>query len=67
MYTYVCCRCKNCGAQIVLENRAGSDADLLHRPPRPRAGRESCPYCRAVFVPDNYYVTESWSPLLLRA
>jgi hypothetical protein len=67
MYTYICCRCTNCTAQIVLEDRAGADTNLRHGPPRPRAGREACPYCRAVFVPENYYVTESWSPLLLRA
>ena len=67
MYTYVCCRCKNCTAQIVLEDRVGSDSTSLHRPPRPRAGREACPYCRTVFVPENYYVVESGSPLLQRA
>jgi len=66
MYTYTCCRCTNCAAQIVLEDRADSDS-IIHRPPRPRAGREACPYCRAVFVPENYYVKESGSPLLLRA
>jgi hypothetical protein len=67
MYTYVCCRCKNCTAQIVLEDREGADTNLRHGPPRPRAGREACPYCRTVFVPENYYVTDSWSPLLRRA
>jgi hypothetical protein len=67
MYTYICCRCTNCAAQVVLEDRAGSDGQLVHRPPRPRSGREACPYCRAVFVPENYYVKESGSPLLARA
>ena len=43
MYTYVCCRCKSCSAQIVLEDRGSSDTNSLHRPPRPRAGREACP------------------------
>jgi hypothetical protein len=66
MYTYICCRCKNCAAQIVLEDRAGSDTHELHGPPRPHAGREACPYCRAVFAPENYYITESGTPLLLR-
>ena len=66
MYTYTCCRCTNCAAQIVLEDRADSDTHIIHRPPRPRTGREACPYCRAVFVPENYYVKESGSPLLMR-
>jgi hypothetical protein len=65
MYTYMCCRCIRCEAQIVLEDRA--DTNLLHKPPRPRPGREACPYCRAVFVPQSYYVRESGSPLALRA
>jgi hypothetical protein len=67
MYTYTCCRCMNCTARIVLEDRADPDTDSLHRPPRPRQGREACPYCRAVFMPASYYVTESELPLLLRA
>ena len=67
MYTYICCRCKNCTAQIVLEDRGDSDTNSFLRPPRPRAGRESCPYCRAVFVPESYFVKESGTPLLLRA
>jgi hypothetical protein len=58
MYTYMCCQCIRCEAQIVLEDRA--DTNLLHKPPRPRPGREACPYCRAVFVPQSYYVR--WSP-----
>jgi hypothetical protein len=66
MYTYVCCRCKNCSAQIVLEDRGNSDTNSLRRPPRPRAGREACPYCRAVFIPANYYIAESGTPILLR-
>ena len=49
MYNYLCCRCAKCEGQIVLE-----DANLLHKPPRPRAGREACPYCRTVFVPQSY-------------
>jgi hypothetical protein len=64
MFTYVCCRCTNCTAQIVLEEQSGSN---YRRPPRPRAGREACPYCRAVFVPETYYVTESGTPVLERA
>ena len=64
MYTYICCRCTNCSAQIVLEDRA--ESNMAHHPPRPRSGREACPYCRAVFVPENYYVKESGSPLLER-
>jgi hypothetical protein len=67
MYKYLCCRCINCGAQIVLENRADSHTDLVLRPPRPRTGREACPYCRAVFVTENYYERESGTPLLQRA
>jgi hypothetical protein len=67
MYTYICCRCTNCAAQIVLEDRADPDSHLMHGPPRPRSGREACPYCRAVFVPESYYVKESESPLLVRA
>lgn len=64
MYTYTCCRCPNCTGQIVLEDRAESDTQVIHKPPRPRSGREACPFCRAVFVTENYYVTESESPLL---
>ena len=64
MYTYICCRCTNCSAEIVLEDRA--DSDMMHRPPRPRSGSEACPYCRAVFVPERYYVKESATPLLER-
>jgi hypothetical protein len=67
MYTYTCCRCKNCTARIVLEERPDSDNNELHGPPRAQVGREACPYCRAVFVPEGYYVTESELPLLLRA
>ncbi len=67
MYTYTCCRCTSCSAEIVLEDRADSRSDLTHRPPRPRSGSEACPYCRAVFVPTNYYIKESGSPLLMRA
>ena len=65
MYTYTCCRCINCRAQIVLEDQA--DTNLLYKPPRPRAGREACPYCRAVFVLQCYYVRESGTPLTQRA
>jgi hypothetical protein len=67
MHTYICCRCKNCTAQIVLEDLGESDIYPLNRPSRPRAGREACPYCRAVFKPVNYYMTESGTPLVLRA
>jgi hypothetical protein len=66
MYTYICCRCTNCTAQVVLEDQGGSEPGLSRRPPRPRAGREACPYCRAVFVPESYYLTESGTPLLQR-
>jgi hypothetical protein len=65
MYTYICCRCTNCAARIALEEWADSGY-LPNRPPRPRPGREACPYCRAVFVAERYYVTESGSPLLQR-
>jgi len=51
MYAYTCCRCTNCAAQIVLEEQGGWDTNLFRRPPRPRARREACPYCRTVFVP----------------
>ena len=64
MFTYVCCRCSNCTAQIILEEQ---NSDAFRRLPRPRAGREACPYRRAVFVPETYYVTESGTPLLERA
>jgi hypothetical protein len=67
MYTYTCCQCMKCAAQIVLEERAESGGHSLHGPPRPRSGREACPYCRVVFVPESYYVKESASPLLMRA
>ena len=67
MYIYVCCRCANCTAQIILEEQSGSNTDSFRRPPRPRAGREACPYCRVVFAPETYYVTESETPLLQRA
>jgi hypothetical protein len=66
MYTYICCRCTNCVAQIALEERADSGTEVLHSPPRQRAGREACPYCRAVFTPESYYVGESETPLLQR-
>jgi hypothetical protein len=66
MYNYICCRCTNCAAQIALEDRADSFTEVLHRPSRPRAGREACPYCRAVFAPESYYVAESETPLLQR-
>ena len=33
MYTYTCCRCTKCDAQIVLEDRA--DANLIYKLPRP--------------------------------
>jgi hypothetical protein len=67
MYFYICCRCTNCAAQIALEDQGGPDTNLGRKPPRPRVGREACPYCRAVFVPERYYVTESGTPLLRRA
>jgi hypothetical protein len=66
MYVYTCCRCTNCAAQIALEEQSGSNT-LFHRPARPRAGREACPYCRTVFVPEAYYVAESETPLLQQA
>ena len=66
MYAYICCRCTNCAAQIVLEEQGGSNT-LFRRPHRPRAGREACPYCRTVFVPETYYLAESETPLLQRA
>jgi len=65
MYTYVCCRCVNCEAQIPVDE-SGSDEVASSRPSRPRTGREVCPYCRTVFVPESYYVTESETPLLQR-
>lgn len=67
MYTYVCCRCTNCAAQILLEDREDPETNLFHRVPRPRAGREACPYCRAVFAPQSYYIKESVTPLALHA
>jgi hypothetical protein len=67
MYTYVCCRCTNCTAQIVLENREDPGTNLIHRLPRPRSGREACPYCRTVFVPESYYIRESAAPLAAHA
>jgi hypothetical protein len=67
MYAYTCCRCTNCAAQIVLEEQGGSNTNLFRRPARPRAGREACPYCRTVFVPEKYYVAESETPLLQQA
>jgi hypothetical protein len=67
MYTYTCCRCPQCTARIVLEDRAESETQMIHRPPRPRSGREACPYCRAVFVTENYYIVESGTPLLQQA
>ena len=62
MYNYLCCRCAKCEGQVVLE-----DTNLLHKPPRPRAGREACPYCQTGLVPQSYYVRESESPLTQRA
>jgi hypothetical protein len=38
MYTYICCRCKNCIAQIVLEEQGGLNTDSFRRPARPRGG-----------------------------
>ena len=64
MYTYTCCRCTKCGAELVLEDRADSDTALMHRPPRPRPGREACAFCREVFAPGSYYIKESSSRLL---
>ena len=29
MYTYISCRCKNCVAQIVLEEQGGSNTNLF--------------------------------------
>ena len=37
MYTYTCCRCTNCSAQVVLVDRADSET-VAHRPSRPRSG-----------------------------
>ena len=51
MYTYIYCRCKNCAAQIVLEERGGSNTNLFRRPARPRAGREACPSLSGYFWP----------------
>ncbi len=47
MYTDIYCRCKNCAAQIVLEEQGSSNTNLFRGPARPRAGREACPYYRA--------------------
>jgi hypothetical protein len=67
MFTYVCCRCTNCAARVVLEEWTEPGMYLLHRPSRPRAGREACPYCRSVFPAEQYYITESASPLTAAA
>ena len=29
MYTYICCRCTNCVAQIALEEQSGSNTNLF--------------------------------------
>jgi hypothetical protein len=67
MYTYVCCQCTNCGAQVLLENREDPKTNVLNRVPRPRTGREICLDCRTVFVPNTYYVKESAGPLYSHA
>jgi hypothetical protein len=63
MYIYLCCRCTNCKAEILLEHRGDPFTNTVHHPPRPRAGRESCPYCREVFLPQSYYEKVSAAPL----
>jgi hypothetical protein len=59
MYTYVCCRCKNCSAQIVLEDRGDSDTNLPERPPRPRAGREACSFGLSHCLRDGVWDSET--------
>jgi hypothetical protein len=66
MFTYTCCRCTKCAAEVALEDRAESD-HKIHKSPRPRTGHETCPHCRAVFLPETYYVRETGVPLLVRA
>jgi hypothetical protein len=63
MYTYMCCKCTNCTARIVLEEWADSGMYLLHRPVRSRPRHQACPYCRTLFAPERYYITESGAPL----
>jgi hypothetical protein len=64
MFTYVCVAVRTAPHRLFWKSRTPMH---FRRLPRPRAGREACPYRRAVFVPETYYVTESGTPLLDRA
>jgi hypothetical protein len=59
MPSYLCCRCPKCSAKIVLDLMPGLRPVSMDVATKGRTGREACSYCRAVFVPDNYYIFET--------
>jgi hypothetical protein len=63
MFAYLCRRCGACGSEFILEQmedpgsgRGGSSGE--------RALGNTCPTCRSLFVPENYFVLQSAEPLV---
>lgn len=63
MFAYLCRKCGACGSEFVLEyledpgsGRGGSNSE--------RSLENTCPSCRALFVPESYFVLQSAEPLI---
>jgi hypothetical protein len=59
MPSFLCCRCPKCSAKIVLDQMPGLGPFSVDLAAKDRTGREACSYCRAIFVPENYYIVET--------
>jgi DNA-directed RNA polymerase subunit RPC12/RpoP len=53
------CRCPNCSARVILEQIPNRGLSSEIQSAQDRTGREACPYCRTVFVPESYRTIES--------
>jgi hypothetical protein len=63
MFAYLCRRCNFCGSEFILEQmedpgtgRGGSSSDT--------SVSNTCPSCRALFLPESYFVLQSAEPLM---
>lgn len=63
MFAYLCRRCGVCGSEFILEQmedpgsgRGGSNGE--------KWVENTCPSCRALFVPESYFVLQSAEPLM---
>ena len=63
MFAYLCRKCSFCGSEFILEQmedpgtgRSGSSSET--------SVSNTCPSCRAIFVPESYFVVQSAEPLM---